>query len=412
MKNLKSTLPAAAALCVIIAALSCNPFMIDDSFNSSRGETQNGEKAVLNFSSGDVLAAAVSFPSGYEWRRDTLYGAVEAKVILQCNGKSVLSFDAGSGGRISAAADAHHLLDGKLYSEGRDGDSTYISLNGEAYLSFSGKEKMKGLMHMDKVPYILSQRSSGTGFVLRKDGKTVIERTEGALVGDFSDPFCGASGALFEDSGHLCFVYYRNENSSGAREWYFVEDGEESALSLPKNAATVYDARKVKGKMCYVYRNNSGKSPIFEVDGKSYDLSKSIKGLTAYNDYRIVEYNGSPAFEGTYAEQYTKATFTKIWNEKGVLATFGGECSIYSSGGKSAVIVKGKYNDLICTDGSNVTIESGVKTMNARCAEYDGGKFYMALSPTVDGRYPEIWDGKVSEDLEINGFYAAIEVLD
>lgn len=412
MKNSIAAALLGFDLVLFCAATACDPLQSDDNVSPPRSQTEiTREKSGTQFSSGDVLAVAVSFPSDYDWHRDTSFGAVNAKIVFQCNGKTQYSFDAGRHTRVSTDADSHHILDGRLYSESRDADSTYIYQDGVPYISFAGREIIKGIVHSKGSPYILSQKCSGEGFVLRYGGETIFERDSGTVTGDLSDPFCDASGALYEDSRSICFTYYCS-GGSGERDWYLVEDGEEKRILSPVDAVIVYDVRRINGSICCVYRGKSAKSLYFQDGDSRTDLSKTIRSQYMNDDYRIICYNKSASVVGTSSSRYDSVPTTYIWNANGLAGTFEGDCYIYRGKEKSSILVFGEDEDIFYSPESRVELEPDFKLMTSRCAVSAENGVYLSLSPVIKGRHPKLWHDGKSSSLDINGFFAAMEVLD
>lgn len=150
-----------------------------------------------------LYISALDFDPGYDWVRDTAYGAVPCRIILYENGREINSFPVPDGYN----PDMHHLVGGHIYTEYCTRDETIINRDGEEFLRLKGRECLRGLLVCDKGTYTLSQSRDGKGLFLRLDGDQVFARTSGSAIGDFNDPSYGPGGALYEYDGKVCFSY-------------------------------------------------------------------------------------------------------------------------------------------------------------------------------------------------------------
>ena len=111
-----------------------------------------------------LYIAAVEYPEGYDWVRDTARGTVDARMLLFKDGECVLSLPAGDRARIGTDPDTHHLIGGNLYTTWSDGKRTCIKCNGEDLFDYEGGESM----------FRLAQRIYNLLDDLKKDGRNFI----------------------------------------------------------------------------------------------------------------------------------------------------------------------------------------------------------------------------------------------
>lgn len=194
-----------------------------------------------------VYVAAVDYPEGYDWRRDTSNGAVTGRLVLYRDGVQVLSVPAGAGCRVSLDHDLHHLAGRHLYTEYCTADGTAIGRDGEELFSYPGREFLCGLLVEGSDVLTLGQSRSGSGFSLRLNGEELMSRQDGTVASHISDNARYPSGALYRDRGHLYFSYYKDDPQGGGRSWYIVEDGVETKVDPGREG--MLDIRMKEGEM-------------------------------------------------------------------------------------------------------------------------------------------------------------------
>lgn len=231
---------------------------------SSRRDGGGGEPAPVPMDTA-VFVAAVDFPEGYDWRRDTSYGSVTGRLVLYRDGGQVLSVPAGPGCRASLDHDLHHLVEGHLYTEYCTASETVIGRDGEDLFSYPGRELLCGLLVEGSDVYTLGQSRSGRGFSLRLNGEELFSRSEGTISSHLQDDSHYPSGALYRDSGHLYFSYFMDDGQ-GSRRWYIVEDGVETLADVPPGP--MYDIRVRDGEMSAAAVGASTYKDWYYYDGK------------------------------------------------------------------------------------------------------------------------------------------------
>lgn len=177
-----------------------------------------------------VFVAAVEFPEGYDWRRDTSYGGVPGRIVVFRDGVRDLTVEAGAGHGASLDPDRHHLAGGHLYTECLSRDGTSIGRDGVELFRYAERELLCGLLVEGDDVYTLGQRTGG-GFALRRNGEVMYERERGTVAAHMSDNAAYPTGALYRDSGHMYFCYCLA--GDGGNSWYVVEDGKESRVDAP-----------------------------------------------------------------------------------------------------------------------------------------------------------------------------------
>ncbi len=242
------------------------------------------------------LVSAISFPESYDWRRDSAYGAVSSTLLLYRNGSKCLEVPAGPAARISVSPDMHHILGGALYTEYADNRGTAIKKDGKDLLSWPEQEKLFGLLVRDGTVHTVGQASSGRSLTYRVDGQIVLNITGGSPFGNFSSCGYGTTGALYLDSGHVCFSYKtRNASTESA---FLVKDGKVSNL-MSAPGTEILDA-KVRNGTPLLFYNDAGRS-ILSAGGIPEGLAHP--GLARWIEGRIIEYRGHTAVEGSFVDR-------------------------------------------------------------------------------------------------------------
>ena len=297
-----------------------------------------------------VFVTVVDFPEGYDWRRDTSYGAVTGNIVLFRNGERSLSIPAGYGRQASLEPDLHHLAGGHVYTEACSDGRTVIGVDGEESFSYPGREFLCGLLVEGSDIYTLGQDRSGNGFSLRRNGEALLEAEDGTLASHLSDYPEYPTGALYRDGEHLYFSYWKRLSPvSSERSWFVVEDGVE----------TIVDAG---GKGMYDIRVRDGRLQIRE--------------RTANKNWKRWEYTDGD------------------WNAS---------VMVYRDGN---VIVAAPF------DADHRYYFNNHLFLSFRNLFLFGPQLYIGLNPPDAGEKPSLWkDGAIEYDLDINGFITAVEVV-
>lgn len=202
-----------------------------DKYKSIR---QNGKDSIRTGIPPDtvVLVSGVGFDEGYDWRKDSLYGSASGRIFLLRNGEVVMDIEAGGNSHASTAPDKHHLVGEHLFTEFCDVSGTYIGKDGQELFSYPGRESLRGLVIEGDDVYTLGQGLDGQGLALRRNGETIFASKNGNIAGQMLDDPDYPSGALYMDSGHMYFCYWRPETSGSSRKaWFIVEDCTETQFS-------------------------------------------------------------------------------------------------------------------------------------------------------------------------------------
>ncbi len=198
-------------LCGLLLLQSCEKYTLSRVYRAQVMYNNGGGRGTVADSTeapkGDtsVFVSAVSVPKDYDWRRDSLYGAVPCELRLMKNGVPVFSMQTGE--IASSSPDTHHILDGHLYTEFASPDGTVICRDGKELFRYPRRETLKGLLVRGEDVYTLGHSLDDGSLNYRRNGEMLLRQDSGEAFGDFSMPGYGRNGALYENGGKVCFCF-------------------------------------------------------------------------------------------------------------------------------------------------------------------------------------------------------------
>ena len=336
------------------------------------------------------IVSAVAFPESYDWQRDSAFGAVASTIIIYRNGRKSLEFPAGPAEHVSVSPDMHHIIGGALYTEYTDSKGTLVKKDGKYLVSWAGQEKLIGLLVKDSSVHSVGLASGGRSLTYRVNGQVVLNVTGGVAFGGFSSCGYGDTGALYIDSGSVCFSY---KTVNGKTESAFlVKDGE--ALNLMSSPGTeILDARIRNGRPLIFY-NEDGRSKLSEGG-----VSKAFghPGLSRWIEGRIVEYRGRAAVEGSFLD--------RLGNTQNALGWSGGAVST----GKNPGFVYCNGQDYFKIDMSPPAYP-GYYLFHRNCACLTGDGIALVLTPKEKGGQPVMKYGSKTVKFNLYGYLSGIAV--
>lgn len=237
-----------------------------------------------------LLVSALCYPPSYDWRKDSLFGRVQCTVKLFRDGEEAVAISAGPGTQVSSSHDAHHIIGGSLYSEYSDSRQTVICCDGVKTASWSGRERLVGLMLRDGVLYTLGCTASD--LVYRKNGVELLRICDAVPFGGFRFNTYGPTGALYEYEGAVCFMFLTHQD--GNAKVFAALDGElREVFSSP--GAEVLDAR-MTGDGPIVLYNADGVTCLRDGTGSTERLPNSDHII--WEEAEIAMIGGKPAAVG------------------------------------------------------------------------------------------------------------------
>lgn len=400
-----------------VLAVSCSLFEEGNHLGKSRSDAIPGSprdtSAWAPQPDTTIYISGVEYPSGYDWSRDTANGTVACSLVVFANFKRVLEVPAGPSHEVSPDFDMHHLLGGHLYTQYSTDSSTVVKRDGKELFRYPGREMICGLMVKDGVVHTIGQNRSGAGLSYRRDGVKIFSRPSGTVIGGLPDASF-PTGALYEDSGAICFSYRQSIHSTAGHydEYYMVKDTVASKIQLGTSVTEVFDIRMIGGKLCVLVKTTSRLSaPVLYIDNETYALGYDT--FVSAKHCRLLPSGDGLLVKGE--QVFTNGTVTPaLWSKEGLLNAFDEYLTVYDfytdNGTVSYVGSRSEgYATLIC-DGcidEKYILQGRYRFISSACASAHDGKFYVALT----GERSALWvDGKMTE-LDFNGYLTGVEVL-
>lgn len=332
------------------------------------------------FQSGDTT---LCFSTVY---RDSL----KQEICFYKDWDKVLSLTVGGERPFSADEDLHHIIGGHFYTEYNKEGLTVICKDGEEFLRLSTRELMLGLLEKGQDCLCLTKNVGGNGFVLRKNGRIILERDNGTVFGDLQDPSYYPNGALYEDCGHYYFSYKLSDN-----EYYVVEDGREQEVFFFN---TAYPLQDIKVRDAEAAAASWRRNYFSWTDSHLW-----------HNGNEFVQTGDIEVKDGLFLS--SAARFNRSYNE--VLTASG--ATLYYNGNTSlhGVLPDGRGGIYLLETGlpaAEAKLEGRYKFFDPRCARLLDDGLIVALNPT-DGLPFIYYQGKKWYVSWMNGEITSMECI-
>lgn len=379
----------------------------------SRSETENNtidENDTGNSQGRHLYVSGVSFPEGYDWKRDTAFGKVPCNIFLMRDGEMICKVPAGENGGAEAASDRHHIIGGHLYTEHSEPSQTVIQRDGKEILRYNGSETLRGMLIEKGKLLTLGQNRYGHGFALRRSGKVLFSSEDGEILGSYSDRAYARTGALYDDNGTACFSYFSVRD--GKRSWHFVNGGEEAALEY-SGISTVYDMKTMMGDHYAVAKLSDGSAPVLLGRGLPANLSGSLTA-SATNDYRLCLSDDRVLIVGEYRDSGLNPATTGFWDEDGLITKITGDCRTFRYKLGQLDYLKTNSGKVVSVsfNGKVSTIPGEWCVMTPQCLCWTDESPVLALSSQNGKQCPAIWKGGTLTEIDINGFLTGVTTGD
>ncbi len=335
-----------------------------------------------------VFVTALCFPSGYDWRRDTLFGNVACSLKLYRNGVRTLALATPPGSGPYSMQDAHHVVDGSLFTVSSGEDGTQVCRDGEPLASWTGSERLCGLLMHGGVLHTLGQGSGG--LVYRRGGIEVLRIADGTPFGSFRQDTWGSTGALYVCRDSVCFAFSAVREGENAA--YLVCGGEpRQVFSAPD--AQILDV-KLLGGLPAVLSTRGG---VTRVSYAGSEWSVSYAGPMVWIDGGLVLHSGQPAVVGRYNfGEGTQASYSIGFRNASTTFLYK-PLYVYYGGGAFVPV------------STERDIPAGTRIMNRDCACIaPDGSLTLALT-TEDGSVPPyVLEGGRRTEFPVHGFLTSV----
>ena len=345
-----------------------------------------------------VYVSAVIVPKEYDWRRDSLYGAVPCELQLLKDGIPQVSMNTGK--LASSSPDTHHLLDGHLYTEFVNPYGTVICRDGVELFHYPQREMLKGLLVRNGDVYTLGRTLDGGGFCYRCNGEIVSKQDAGEPFGDFSNPAYGRNGALYEYDGGVCFCFKTDTDC------YQVADGVISPVDTPVSAFRVKDMRTFEQSVYYVADYTT--SFLIFTPKRTYTLPSG----SGWQSVSLFEHDGVPWFLADSPMQTICRPVSQAEKELSGATFFGEDNFIYEG--------QSRFYSARCGGGTLSIRDDEGQILYIRDSTYFFGRnsvfclgddAYALVNPRERDRPPSVWNKGRETKYSINGYLSGIEVM-
>ena len=345
-----------------------------------------------------VFVTAVSVPKDYDWRRDTLYGAVPCELQLMKDG--TLMFSMPTGEIASSSPDTHHLLGGHLYTEYASVDGTVICLDGKELFRYPQREMLKGLLVHGEDIYSLGQSVDGGGFYYRRNGEVLLRQEVGEVFGSFSNPAYGRNGALYENEGKVCFCF---KTPSAC---YIVSDGTMYNVRTSVSAYRIKDMR-LYGQSTYYVADYSTTVMIF-----SSSRTRTLPSGTSWQSVSLFPRNGTMWFMADSPAMTICSEVATAENDNYGVRFSGNDNYLFEGSSRfySAACDGGTLNIRDDT-GEILYIRDSTYFFGGNSIFCEGDEVYALVNPRERERPPGVWHRGKEMEYSINGYLTAVEVL-
>jgi len=352
------------------------------SISSGSGDPLSDEPSVP-LSDTTVWLSAVVFPQSYDWRRDSSYGAVDARIVLYRNFVEALNVPAYG----NAAHDRHHVVSGHLYTEYEYGAETVFLRDGREIFRSPGRKTLRGLLEHGGSTYALACNMSGQGFTLYRDGVPMLVKDSGKPAGGFQEPAFASGGALYEDSGNCVFCYA--ETQPGAENWYEVRDGVEHAISASSS---------LPGTVRMVNRESVWPPSGMLCGGRWSDVSLwNLDGAVMSGNFEIRSGPEKAVYD------FSSRTLTSLGYSGG---------TIYVGRETSAVVSWAEDGTVSVSTGKSpdLTPEGQWSYVYPSCGTVSGKHIFLALSPASSDGQPCFFDTGTLRAMDFHGFFTNVSL--
>lgn len=344
-----------------------------------------------------LYVSAIEFPKGYDWRKDTAYLRSGASIVLFRNGERVMTLPAGAYECIGSGADMHHIVQGHVVTEYYGNDGTTVKIDGKEVFHSSWFEVLRGLlMDGDK---LLSLTQKKSGFVYRRGGSVVMERSSGEIIGSLGDDHLFQGGALSSDNGCICFAYRSADGT------VLVEDGLEKPVACN---GEVIDIRRIDTETCLLEKE--GDHLRFSVGDRSRTVGDSYHTIRSGCHISIL--GDEPVAICLFDNRFGTSS-TEIHRVDKAVKLLMGIHTIVPCEDAYGYITFGASSGLSITgfDGDVTKLDGPYLWMGTRACGSLGGDMILAATPYSTGGVPVMIRNGKKEEINLNGFVTGVSCV-
>lgn len=363
-----------------------------------------GEPSAEKEDDGVLYAAAIAFPEGYDWRKDSLGGRVDANVLLFRDGEKILN--AALPGHSPSNIGPIAIAGGHVYSGHFDRDGNILCRDGKEMLRLEKGWQLQDICVTDSL-YTLETKADTEQWLLRRNGRETAAGT-GRIM-----------GTLYEDCGSVCFAYTDKEDC------FFAENGIPEQISPIKGMSSILYVRRVGGVM-HVLGKTGTSGKLFAKIGDAAIKAAHPGSYGSIRDVSVLNVEGEAVVHfqipGTKEpEEDGSAQGLSCWNE---IFFKNGELLERTSGTEQAVAVCDNCPELCCAcspygASGPVAIQYGgerfhadgdyrIYSYSALCCSRDG--FFAGANDAAEDFRPVILTVSETLKYDFNGYFICLDL--
>ncbi len=345
---------------------------------------------------------AFDYPEGYDWRADMEKGTVKCSLVVYADGVPAMKIPVGDEYEVSSDPDMHRMVNGHLYTDYSTDSETVIKKDGKEIIRYPGREMIVDLTVKGDDVYTLGHKREGRGFVYRKNGESVLERSNGYSFGRFYH--------AHDEIVRFAFAETVDSADRGMERYYVSEDGEVSQTAVREDVKKVWDVAFCGGEICYLASVVGIPSPVlFRCNEmKALNIPESSEMLTC----RIITSEDALYVEGLCRSEGKPLT-SGIWHGDGQIYFFsdGTTVSNVCTGGEGLCCIMNRNSDfmksIIYRCGTTYPVPMNYASVGSSSILVVDGILNVGLS-SLAGEPPLLWKDGETTSLKINGFISTI----
>lgn len=346
--------------------------------------------------------SAVEYDSGYDWKKDSLGGAVDSRLVLYREGKRIAEVEISAAEHLSSSGELHRICEGALYSSHEVSGYTIIRRNGEYAAGWEGKEILEDLLVISGNIHTLSSWPGGTGLTYRVNDKVVLQESDACV-----------EGTLYLDNSQVCFAYSRKGGAEKSQEYFICADGTPEKVVAGGGIVEVMALHRYDGKVHLLAKETDIGGLVWSADGFTRILEP--EGCTGMRDCGFIatpkglvaHFQGKVRNEG-WNDMVWNDFF---WNRDGMLGrtTVADQVvSQISSGGElcyaTSPAASADRLSVVCGDKTRKMPENYfLLSPYAICATDSG--YAMGVNDAAKNNRPVLINGADTQEMDFNGYF-------
>ena len=386
-----------------LAVVSCGIEEVSGRQEINREDVWTGPGMHIGSTSKEVsYVTCLDYPDGYDWRTDPEKGSVKCSLVVFADGLPMMKVAVGDAYEVSPDPDMHRMIDGHLYTDYCTGSETVIKKDGKTILRYAGSENICGMLVKDDTLYTLGHPRHAEGFIYRKNGEIILERSSGKTF-----------GRLQYEGDRICFAFTEPviSEKETIERYYHCTDGHVVQTAVRDDVKKVWDIISFNGEICYIASLKGVEKPVLFMEGRMNALVMPEK--TEPLSFRMMTGGEHLFWEGLFiASDNTVAS--ALWLRPGQFTSFkdgmvANSC-IVSGDGICCAFNPTSLRGVIYRGGEEFFMPWDYAVMGTSCSAVVNGILHIGLS-SLKGEQPMMWKDGDLEPLDVCGYIASVSVF-